>query len=83
MLRRLVTVLTVVMICGVLVVIGLLVTRLQGNGPEFPRELALPDGATVTAFTQGDGWYAVVTDQDTILIYDQLTGALRQSIKIE
>jgi predicted PurR-regulated permease PerM len=81
-LRRLVTVLTLVMICGVLVVIALLVTRLNGKGPEFPREITLPDGATATAFTQGTGWYAVVTDENQILIYDQLTGNLRQRIDI-
>ena len=82
-LRRLVTVLTVVMICGVLVVIGLLVTRLQASGPDFPRTLSLPDGAEATAFTQGTGWYAIVTDRDQILIYDQMTGKLRQTVQIE
>ena len=82
-LRRLVTTLTVVMICGVLVVIGLLVTRLNRDMPQIPAQITLPDGAKARAFTQGDGWYAVVTDQDTILIFDQLTGKLRQTVILE
>ena len=77
------TVLTVVMICGVLVVIGLLVTRLNRDTPPLPDKIALPEGASAVAFTQGPDWYAVVTSQDTILIYDRLTGALRQTVVLE
>ncbi|WP_370400878.1 DUF6476 family protein [Sulfitobacter sp. JB4-11] len=82
-LRRLVTVLTTVMICGVLVVVGLLVTRLQRSPPPLPDQITLPDGAAARAFTQADDWFAVVTDTDEILIYDRLTGALKQTIKID
>ena len=81
-LRRLVTLLTAVMICGVLVVIGLLVTRLGRNTPPLPAEITLPNGAQARAFTQGPDWYAVVTSDDQILIYDRLTGALRQTVQI-
>ena len=42
-----------------------------------------PDGSSAQAFTQGRGWYAVVTDADEILIFDQLTGELRQTVAIE
>ena len=82
-LRRLVTLLTVVMICGVLVVIVLLVTRLNGTTPVLPDQITLPDGAKVRAFTQGTDWYGVVTSNDEILIYDRLTGALRQTVTID
>jgi len=70
------------MICGVIVVIGLLVTRLSSDAPVVPAEITLPDGATATAFTQGSDWYAIVTDTNQILIYDRLTGALRQTVVI-
>jgi len=70
------------MICGVIVVIGLLVTRLSSDAPAVPAEITLPDGATATAFTQGSDWYAIVTDTNQILIYDRLTGALRQTVVI-
>lgn len=82
-LRRLVTLLTVVMIGGLLVIVTLLVIRFSQTAPPLPDEIVLPDGATPTAFTQGDSWYAVVTTDNRILIFDRLTGALRQTIVIE
>ena len=81
-LRRLVTVLTTVMICGVLVVIGLLVTRLNRDSPILPQEIALPEGASAVAFTQGPDWYAVVTDRNEIITFDRLTGKLRQTVQV-
>lgn len=82
-LRRLVTVLTAVMIGGVVLIIALLVIRLNSAPDLLPQTITLPDGARATAFTQGEGWYAVVTDQNEILIFDRLRGTLRQSIQIE
>jgi hypothetical protein len=82
-LRRLVTVLTAVMICGVLVVIGLLVTRLNRDTPILPDQIILPQGAQARAFTQGPDWYAIVTDKNEILIFDRLTGSLRQTVKLD
>lgn len=78
-----VTVLTVVMILGVVVVIGLLVTRLGRDSPVLPSEISLPDGAKAVAFTQAADWYAVVTDDNRILIFDRMTGALRQTVVVE
>jgi hypothetical protein len=82
-LRLLVTVLTAVMIGGVVVVVGLLVTRLSGKSLPLPETLTLPDGATAKALTVSDDWYAVVTDSDQILIFDRVTGNLRQTLVIE
>ena len=82
-LRRLVTALTATMIFGLLAIVGLLVIRFSAPGsPILPDELRLPEGAAATAFTQGSGWYAIVTDRNEILIYDRQTGALRQTIEI-
>ena len=81
-LRLLVTTLTAVMIVGVIVVIALLVTRLRDQGPVLPDRIALPAGTSATAFTQGDGWFAVVTDDDRILIYNATTGAVQQEITV-
>lgn len=81
-LRRLVTVLTAVMICGVLVISVVLVTRLRSQPPALPNQITLPDGAKAQAFTQSNDWYAVVTDDDRILIYDRLSGALKQTVEI-
>ena len=82
-LRRLVTVLTAVMIGGVLVIVTLLVMRFSGSAPALPDSITLPDGTRPAAFTQGSDWFAVVTTDDRILIYDRITGALRQTIVID
>ncbi|MBP1804643.1 DUF6476 family protein [Rubellimicrobium aerolatum] len=82
-LQRLVTALIVVMILGFLVLIGAFVMRLNREGPPLPDSLDLPEGARPTAFTQGGDWLAVVTADDRILIYDRLTGRLRQTLKVD
>ncbi|MGH1466204.1 MAG: DUF6476 family protein [Cognatishimia sp.] len=82
-LRQLITVLTVVMIGGLVVVVGLLVTRFYGAGPEMPTSIDLPDGSKATAFTRGKDWYAVVTADNHILIFDALTGSLKQTITVD
>jgi hypothetical protein len=82
-LRRLVTVLTAVMIGGVIVITALLVMRFSASGPALPDTIALPDGARAAAFTQGTDWFAIVTTDDRILIYDRITGVLRQSVTID
>ncbi len=84
-LARLVTVLTATMIVGVLVIIGLLVTRLQQTdtpAPALPDGITLPEGATARAITFGGDWYAVVTAEDRILIFDRSSGDLRQSVTV-
>ena len=84
-LKALVTILTSTMIVGLVVVIVLLVIRLPAMKSQMiplPDAILLPDGAVAQAFTQGQGWYAVVTTADQILIYEQTTGKLRQTIEI-
>ncbi len=81
-LKTLVTVLTATMILGVLAIATLLVIRLQRPDAALPQAIALPPGATATAFTQGADWIAVVTGDDRILIYDRSGTTLRQEIAI-
>ena len=85
-LRRLVTALTVTMIAGLLVLIALIVIRFRDPPPApvlaLPETVALPDDVRATAFTQGAGWFAVVTDDDRILIFDRVGGTLRQTVQI-
>ena len=89
--RGLVLVLTATMIVGMVVLVVLFATRFPGSGAtsaastEFilPDTLELPEGATVQAITKGQGWWAVVTGDDRILIFDAETGALRQSVELQ
>jgi hypothetical protein len=81
-LKRLVTVLSVVMIAGFLVLIAALVIRLNADPLPLPERITLPDGATAQAFTQGDDWFAVVTSDNEILIYDRATSQLQQRVQI-
>ena len=64
-------------------IIVLIVIRFNDSPPELPQSIALPGGARAISFTQGPGWFAVVTDADKILIFDRITGRLRQSVQIE
>lgn len=77
------TTLTAVMIGGLVVVISLLVIRLSDKGVTLPDSITLPDGTTPTAVTFGNGWIAVVSDRNQILILDADSGDLRQTITIE
>jgi len=59
--------------------------RLAPSEPELPlpSSITLPDGSKAKAFTQGVDWFAVVTEDNRILIYDRATGELRQVMEIE
>jgi hypothetical protein len=85
LLRRLVTALIVVMILGFLTIIGMFVMRLAPSKTELPlpASITLPDGSKAETFTQGPDWFAVVTTDSRILIYDRATGKLRQTMEIE
>ena len=70
------------MIVGLLVIIALFVIRFSWSAPALPDKIVLPAGISATAFTKGDGWYAVVSEENQILIFDQSSGKLRQTIDI-
>ena len=83
-LRRLVTILTLTMIGGIITLVTLIFMRFQ-DAPVplgLPESIMLPDGSTPLAFTRGEDWYAVVTNEKQILIYD-LNGVLFQIINVE
>ena len=83
--KRLVVVLTSVMIVGVLVIIGLIVTRL-GMAPAplaLPDRISLPAGTQVEALTLSQDWVIVLTRDDTALLFNRRTGELRHQITLE
>jgi hypothetical protein len=82
-LKALVTALTLVMMLGMGTLVVLFITRFpKAQSLSLPAQITLPEGATATAFTQGQGWFAIVTTDDHILIYNRKDGALRQTITI-
>ncbi|WP_170412228.1 DUF6476 family protein [Ruegeria atlantica] len=83
LLRRMVMLLTAVMIGGVLLTFALIVIRLSDRTPTLPDQIELPDGAKAQALTIGSNWYAVVTDDNRILIFDKTTGKQRQEIVVQ
>lgn len=82
-LRRLVTVLTVTMIVGVILITSLIVIRFNQSAAPLPDRITLPDGSSAASFTQARTWYAVVTEGDEILIFDRESGRLVQTIEID
>ena len=78
-----VTVLTATMIGGVLTIIWLIVIRFGDVPPPLPETINLPGGAKAVSFTQGPDWYAVVTDGNEILIFDRVTGRLKQTVTVD
>ena len=75
-----------VMIAGFLLIVALFVIRLSEDRPgvlALPDHVDLPDGTRAVAFTVGADWYAVVTDDNRILIFDRASGALRQTVTVE
>jgi len=88
-LRIMVTVLTASMILGLVTVIVLIVIRVPSvirtvDDPlPLPATLALPDGTKATAFTMGTDWFAVITDEDQIVIFNRDDNTVRQTIHIE
>ncbi len=82
-LKWLVTGLTLTLILGVITIVGLLVTRLPlPQAGALPEKLALPAGARPQAVTRGEGWFAVVTTDDRILIFDS-SGRMTQEVQIQ
>jgi Flp pilus assembly protein protease CpaA len=81
-LKWLVIVLMIVMIAGVITIVGLLVTRMDQASVPMPENIVLPEGTRAQAVTAAEGWFAVVTTDNRILIFDRLTGHLRQEVAV-
>ncbi|MGP9789885.1 DUF6476 family protein [Roseinatronobacter sp. NSM] len=76
--KRLVVVLTSVMILGVIILIGLVVTQIARTpGPVgLPDTISLPEGARAAAVTLSRDWVIVLTEDQSLLVFDRRSGAL-------
>lgn len=68
-LKALVTILTGVMIAGLIAVVVVLVTRLPGVAVTVPERLQVPSGAEVLAVTQAPGFWLVTTTDGRLLMF--------------
>jgi hypothetical protein len=84
-LRTLVTVLTVVMIAGVITITALLVIRLNGAPPVTiaPGDFEIPDGVGVVGLSVIDGRTVLVGDDGVIRVYDSESRALLQEFALD
>lgn len=83
-LRRLVTVLTAVMIVGVITIVALLVIRLlqPARMVPIPAQIALPEGTKVVAITQTSTNVLVVTEEQNLLIFDASGVELLRAVQL-
>lgn len=83
-LKGLVITLMITMILGVITVVWLLVTRMPDGRvqmPALPPDIVLPGSQSARAVTYGAGFTMVVTDAQTLLVFDS-TGTLRQTLPL-
>lgn len=80
-LKVLVTVLTGVMIAGVITIVALLVTRLPGAAITVPDALQLPEGAQVLSVTQAPAFWLAVTTDNRVLLFAP-DGTFRREVEV-
>lgn len=80
------TALALVMGLGMVVLVGAFVWRLLAPPLPLPDTLDLPEGARATAVTQGSDWVGIVArgadGAEAFLVFDRLTGRLRQEVAL-
>lgn len=84
-LRVLVTVLTLVMIGGVITITALLVIRLSAGGTERvvnPGDFTLPEDVGIVGFSAFDGRTIVIGDDGIIRVFDSGTQELQRSFPV-
>ncbi|MBO6605119.1 DUF6476 family protein [Rhodophyticola sp.] len=85
LLRNLVTVLTVVMIGGVITIVALLVIRMSGAPAPalvFPDSFPMPAGVAITGYSQTGTAAILVSDDDHIRVFDLATGEMTHEIDL-
>ena len=74
--------LMITMIVGVIAVVATLVTRMPDGRVPLPDVVTLPAGEMAQAVTIGQGWFAVVTASQKILIFNA-KGALLLTVTLQ
>jgi len=86
LLRRLVTLLTAVMVVGVLTIVGLLVIRLTTDTAPVlvtPEAYSLPTGVAPVGYSVVDGQAVIIGDDGVIRVFDATTGTPIREITLD
>lgn len=77
-------VLTSVMIGGLILLLGLVVTQITRSTAPFalPDRVELPEGTRAEAVTLSSDWVLVLSREGELLLFDRASGALRQTIAL-
>lgn len=84
-LKGLVTVLTAIMILGVLAIVALLVIRLNADTQALlvhPELFALPEGAATLSYSLVGDSVVIVTDDEMIRVFDAINHELVQEMPV-
>ncbi|WP_341862306.1 DUF6476 family protein [Gymnodinialimonas sp. 57CJ19] len=84
-LRMLVTVLTAVMILGVITIVALLVIRLGDNGQPIlvhPEVFDIPEGVNTLGYSVVDGYTVIVGDDQVIRVFASDTRELVEQLDL-
>ena len=88
-LRQLVTALTVTLILGMIILVGLMVFQIGRVKPQLvlPEQISLPRGETLTGVSTSPDWVILITRQEgggqNIHIVKSGTAEIFQSVRIE
>jgi len=85
LLRRLVTLLMVVMIAGVIAIVALLVIRLNADTAPVlvtPEHFPRPEGTRVLGYSLVGDQAVIVSDDRVIRVYDTASGVLLQTFEL-
>lgn len=81
-----VMVLTITITVGFIIIVVLFILKFGSIGKvdrvQLPERIILPSGTVPEAFTVGRSWYAVITEDDEILIFDKTTDEILKTIAI-
>ena len=82
-LRRMVTVLTIVTICCIVIITTVIVLHFVRSPVTVPSHITLPNGISPSNVTISSNWIGVLTDGNLFLLFDRVTGELKQTITIK
>ena len=77
---------TIVFICGFIIMMGLFLGQfmaMREPPPQvFPDRIALPLGVVAETFSVSEKWYAIISTEDEVIIFDRSTREMTHRIEL-